>query len=468
MNRWKSLLGAPAAAVILLGLANSHAAASVEVLTPDGAVALALSNHPALEVAGYAVSEAQAERGVARSGYRPRVDLSNDFARSTNPTYVFSSKLGQEQFTVEDFNPDTLNNPDPFTNSRWRISLRQSIWNGGSDQQRSKAAKYGIEAAEAGRTRVRNAVAFGALQGFWDAVVADEMLAVARRAERAAEANFILVDEQLQAGLAVPSDRMSAEVRLADVRAQRIRADHGRQVARAALRRALGVGDDREFLLEPPEVRPGPPDGELEQEISAALAARSDLRALQAEEAQAAAGSRAAGSGHWPWLGLGAMYETNDENLVGASGTNWTVGLSLRWTLYGGSEVGSRKAVANAQRSQLMAMQRQLADGIRLEVSSAWSDYHSAAQRLQVVESSLELAREALRIVRERYAEGMAVIVELLGSEAALSQAEGIRVQAGRDLALAAAALDLATGTNIAAVTIDTTTEAEKDGTPWN
>lgn len=466
MMRWKLLSGPPPWTAILLLLASGNAVASVEPLTPHEAVELALSNHPALEAADYAVSGAEAERSVARSGYRPRVDLTNDFARSTNPTYVFSSKLGQEQFGVEDFNPETLNNPDPFTNSQWRISLRQSIWNGGGDQQRSKASKHGIEAAEAGRARVRNEVAFGALRGFWDAVVADEMLAVAQRAELAAEANFELVDEQLQAGLAVPSDRMSAEVRLADVRAQRIRAEQGRRVARAALRRALGVGDDREFLLEPPRVRPGEPDGELEQEVIAALSGRSDLKALQAREAQAAAGSRVADSAHWPRLGFGAMYEANDENLFGASGTNWTVGLSLRWTLYGGSEVGSRKAVANAQRSRLKAMQRELADGIRLEVASAWADYHSAAQRLQVAESSLELAGEALRIVRERYAEGMAVIVELLGAEAALTQAEGNRVQAGRDLALAAAALDLAIGTDVASATLDTTAQEHKDGMP--
>jgi outer membrane protein TolC len=56
-------------------------------------------------------------------------------------------------------------------------------------------------------------------------------------------------------------------------------------------------------------------------------------------------------------------------------------------------------------------------------------------------------AEEALRIVRERYAEGMAVMVELLGAEAARTTARAGRAAAARDAALAEAALGLATGT---------------------
>ena len=70
----------------------------------------------------------------------------------------------------------------------------------------------------------------------------------------------------------------------------------------------------------------------------------------------------------------------------------------------------------------------------------------SATERLRTARSAVGLAEEALRIVRERYGEGMAVMVELLGAEAAHTAALGARAAAAHDLALADAALDLATG----------------------
>jgi len=51
-----------------------------------------------------------------------------------------------------------------------------------------------------------------------------------------------------------------------------------------------------------------------------------------------------------------------------------------------------------------------------------------------------------LRIVRERYGEGMAVMVELLAAEAAHTKARADRVAAVGELRVALAGLDLASG----------------------
>ena len=60
----------------------------------------------------------------------------------------------------------------------------------------------------------------------------------------------------------------------------------------------------------------------------------------------------------------------------------------------------------------------------------------------------MERADEALRIVRERYGEGLAMIVELLGTEAAFTKAQANHAQAVSELWLAQASLDLASGTD--------------------
>lgn len=430
--------------------ALAAAAAAAEPLTPESAVALAVANHPVVRAADRDVAAAEADRKLARSGWLPRIDLSEDYMRSTNPVFVFASKLGQERFAMADFDLGALNSPDPLTNAATRLTLRQNVWDAGRTRLYGKAAADGVEASEGALARTRDEIAFGAIRAFWDAVLADEMLVVARAGEEAARANVALASRHVEAGIAVPSDRMSAEVRLAEVQAMRIRAEQGAAVSRAALRQALGLGEDREFELVPPAIEPSPAPGDPESAVASALASRSDLRALDARLRQAETGTRIAKSRYLPEVGVGAAYEWNGDRLLGTDGSNWSAGVSVRVPLFEGTETGARVARAAADLDRVRAFREAMAEGIRLEARAAWADRAAASERLAVATSALAQADEALRIVRERYSEGMAVMVELLGAEAARTAALGNRAAAARDLALASAALDLASGRPLA------------------
>ncbi len=455
MRRFFKLLSSTA---VLITLAGGTGLASPEgreaaPLTPESAVGLALANNPMLRAARSELAAAEADKKTARSGYLPRLDLTEDYARSTNPVFVFASKLGQQVFGQQDFAIPSLNEPEPFTNAATRLVLRQNVWDADRTRLGNRAAELGISAAADGESRVRDEVAFGAVRAFWGVVLADEMLEVARAAEEAARANRDMAASQEEAGLAVPSDRMSAEVRFSEVQAMRIRAEQGIRVARAALRQALGLSEDRDFLLSPPKVEGLPPEGEETAEpwVAEALSSRPDLRALGSRIRQAEMGEKIARSRYIPEVGLGAQMEWNDETLFGRAGSNWTVGASLRIPIFDGLETASRIHRARADKERLVAYHDSMTEGIRLEVRAAWADLVSASERLRVAESALGQADEALRVVRERYSEGIAVMVELLGSEAARTSAQGNKATAARDLALARAALNLATGRSITA-----------------
>ncbi len=423
--------------------------AAAEALSPETAVTIALANHPALKVAEGDVGAAEADRKVARSGYLPRLDFSEDLARSTNPVFVFASKLGQANFGPQDFSIQSLNEPDPYTNAATRVMLRQNVWDGGRTILWRKAAELGVSAAADASARSGEEVAFGALKAFWDAALAEAMLNVTQSAEQAALANLELAKRQVEAGMAVPSDRMSAEVRLSEVKALRIRSEQSVRVAHAAIRQALGLTEETEFQLVVPKVLPEPLSENEDALIQAALAGRPDLHSLEQRIRQAEVGEDLARSRYYPEVGVGAQVEWNAKNVFGDSGSNWTVGATLRIPIFDGLESAGRMDRARADLQKLQAMRRAMEDGIRLQVTSAYADCVSALERLKVADSAIEQSEEALRIVRERYAEGMAMMVELLGSEESRTSAQGSRVVAARDLALARAALDLASARSL-------------------
>jgi outer membrane protein TolC len=413
---------------------------------PDDAVRIALANHPLIDASAAEIEAAEADKKTAHSGYIPRIDLSEQFARSTNPVFVFASKLGQENFTQADFDVDALNRPDPYTNSQFQVTLMQNIWDGGRTSQGNKATRAGINAATESRRRTEDEVAFGAIRAFWMQVVAEEMSGVAADAEEAAQANVSLASELVDAGLAVRSDLMSAEVRLAEVQAMRIRAEQGIQVAQAALRQALGLDGLETFRVMPPSDTIAPLTDTLMERQEHALATRPDLRAMEQRQQQAHHGVKIANSPRLPQFGLLAQWEMNGEQFLGNDGNNWTVGLGIRYRLFDGTEYKARVRKAKAQGAQLGSMIEAMRQGIRLEVQAAWADRVAAERRLEVAKAALERAEEALRIVRDRYGEGMAVMVELLGAEAAFTQAQANHVMAEGDVWLTRAALDLASG----------------------
>jgi outer membrane protein TolC len=446
MSRTRRCLVWLAAVPFLAAAALAQSAEIPNAIGPDEAVRIALENHPLLDASEAGVLIAEAEKDYADSGYLPRIELTEDFARSTNPVFVFASKLGQERFTAEDFDLEALNRPDPLTNSALRVSLQQNIWDAGRTIKGKKAAAIGVEAAGEERKRTEDEVAFGALRAFWNQVVAGEMLRVALDAETAAESNLNLARELVDAGLAVASDRMSAEVRLAEIQAMRIRAEQGLQVARAALLQALGLGQERQLDVVPPSSVAPTAGDTLSARLEQASRSRPDLLALEIRVEQARYGEKIAKSGRLPEFGAMAAYEWNGDSFLGTDGSNWTVGLGIRFSLFDGTETGARVNRAKAQAAQVASMFEAMRQGVELEVRAAWAERTAAERRLEVAETALQQSAEALRIVRERYGEGMAVMVELLAAEAAHTKAQADHAAAEGDLRVAVAALDLATG----------------------
>jgi len=180
--------------------------------------------------------------------------------------------------------------------------------------------------------------------------------------------------------------------------------------------------------------------------LQTATTERSDLVTLDHRIDQAELGWKMARGKRQPTLGFGAGYEINGAHPLSVEGSNWSVGLAFRLPVFDGTEVKARVARARADRESLVAMRQAMDDGIRLEVQAAWAERRFTADRLQVTADAEAQAAEALRIVRERYSEGIAVMVELLGAEAAHTRAQVVQARARAELALAQARLDLASG----------------------
>ncbi len=417
------------------------------VLRLEEAIAVALQRNRHLSAAEAGREAAAAGAQEARAGRLPRFGVAEVASRSTNPVMVFDNLLGQEAFGPANFDPAFLNEPDPLTNFTSRLVVTQPVWAGGRLRAQARAAREGSAAADLLTRRTRQQVRHQVVAAYSDAVLAGARQRVATEALATARAHVALAEDLRAAGLVVASDVLSAQVRASEIEEMLAAAAGEVQVSYAALNAVMGLPQSAPVAL--PDALPEPEAGQeadLEALLAEAREGRLDGQAGEREVARAAWQARAARAGHRPQVDLVAMYEANHDSYPGADGTNWTVMASVGLTLFDGGATRAQVRRGLAEAKARERMQEQLHEEIALEVRRAWADGATARARLEQARGAAGLARESLRMVEDRYREGLAPLVELLDAETARTRARAREVEALRDLVVASSALELAVG----------------------
>lgn len=125
--------------------------------------------------------------------------------------------------------------------------------------------------------------------------------------------------------------------------------------------------------------------------------------------------------------------------------TDYVIGASVSFNLF---DAGRKARLNQAHAAETIATleQEHLANQIRLEVVKARQQFITARERLSVMQRVISQATEALRIVQDRYHEGLTTITEVLRAETALTQARTNVLAARYDHYIGYATVLLATG----------------------
>ena len=84
---------------------------------------LSKQNSPILAYSTAKIERVSAEVKLISAAYFPILNIDETFSRSTNPVNVFAMKLNQQQFTMNDFAIDKLNEPDSRDNYQTSINV---------------------------------------------------------------------------------------------------------------------------------------------------------------------------------------------------------------------------------------------------------------------------------------------------------------------------------------------------------
>ena len=429
----------------LLFVAGGAASVAQAPLTLRQAIDQALGHSPEAAVARADGREANVAATQARTQLLPQLNFTEDISRGDDPVYAFGTKLRQHQFTSADLALNALNFPQPMGNFATRFSGAWTAFDSLKTQKEIHRADLTKESASSSAKAVDQQIVLRVVAAYQSVLYAQREIDVAQHEQETAAALLASVDDHVKAGLAVESDRMSAQVNVAARKEELIAAQGDLELAWAQLREAMGTPELQASELKPIEPRTFP-QLPLEQEIATAAKMRPDLRSLG--EAQSAQGSAlgAAKSDFGPRVSAYGNWEEDRVSIAGSGGNNWVAGVQISVDIL---PLGKRAQLAreSAAKQRIDAQLAASGQHVRLQVSQAHIHRQTAELSLETAHAALDQAAESLRILKNRYGAGLATITDLLRAEDAGRQSQSSYWQAVYGNALAYAELLYATGT---------------------
>jgi outer membrane protein len=383
-------------------------AQSPRELSLQDAEKLAVQNHPQIQAATYLASAAQARVTEAKSVYYPQ---------------AYGSLTGAYAETNSRIAAGGLNNPIVFDRYANGITINQFITDFGRTHELVKSSKLQAQAEQQNVVRTRADVLLQVDQTYYGVLKAQAVLRVAEETVKArqlvSEQITTLQKNKLKSGL----DVSFANVDLAQAQLLLIQAQNDLEASRADLSAALGLSDERAFVLTDPTV-PDPPSQDFDTVLQQALQNRPELLG-QRLEAQSAQSYAAAERDLWlPTLsgvGTAGLIPYRVDSL---SSRYAAAGFNMNVPIFNGHLFGALRSEATSRAHAQEQYVRDVQNRITRDVRTAWLNANSGYQRLSVTNQFVDQARQALDLAQARYKLGLSSIIELSQAQLNETQAE--------------------------------------------
>jgi outer membrane protein TolC len=373
--------------------------------------------------AAKARAEAGGERVRQARGFRlPALHLEENFIRTDSPAEVFALELNQERFSFAEFTASDPNHPSPLNTAVTRAELTLPLYTGGELSTRVGQAEAGAKAAADSATWAGDQSAFEAAKAYVNFAQAREYVGLLDESRKTIQAHVELARNYVEQGMLVRSELLRAEVEMARIEDMLAQARGNARIAAANLAFRVGADQSTEWQLATLAFPAAPRD-----DLAGWLASASGRPDLAAARSLVHAGElevstrRAA---FLPRVGIVARGDLVDDHLFGHHGESTAIMAQASLNLFAG---GSDRAAIRAAEWDAKAGQEDVArfgEGVQLEVRQAWEEAATARARQATAARAVNAAREAERIVSERFSTGVVKMLDLLDAATARREAE--------------------------------------------
>jgi outer membrane protein TolC len=472
-----------ALAAFVLGTTQLHAqqpgttqATATVTLSLDDALRLVQTASQTIEVARAGVVRATGGRLQARSQYLPQLNATAGYTKTLKSQFSSFGGGGSSA-------PDTTSTPDTtaggpgaggFDLSKtsfgatnqyaFGLNFSQNVYTGGRIAAQNRAADAQLRSASIEVDAQRAQAWLDVTQSYYDAVLADQLVAIADSSLAETEALLAQAKVAKQVGNASEYELLRAQVTRDNQMPVLIQARANRQTAYLRLKQLLNLSLDNNLALTTGiegATEPALPAAVAANAVDTSSSARAPVReldeAIKVQEAQV----KIAKSERIPSFAITSNYQrlyfpSNPFPNLSNGVNNWTVGISTNFPVFDGGRIKGDRLVAESGLQQARAQREQTRQFAALDARVALTALQEAEATWASSQGTAEQAQKAYAIDQVRYREGISTQTDLSQSRLLLEQAKANRAQAARNLAVARVKLallkDLPLGTTGAAV----------------
>lgn len=379
------------------------------------AVDLALCNNPQIKATWAAIKVQAGAVGEARAAYLPTLSGTTNYM-TTHTAYPGSSVAAT-----------TTNGQMIYGALSWRL-----FDFGGRDANRKSANSLLLAAIENHDAALQKIMA-EVIQAYFDAQTAKATLQAKEQSEEIARSTLETAQRRETHGAVSHGDTLQATTALAKASLDKNRAIGAYQKALSVLVYALGVPMQTRVILSD-DLR----DKEvleaksLDDWLEVAAKTHPAILSARAQWESAKQKITSTRSDGLPTLDFSASYYKNGYPGQALSQTQTqvtSIGISLSIPFFDGFTHTYKIRGAEAQAEQREADLQDTEHNTLMEVVKSYADATSSLQNLQASENLLSAAQESLHTSQRKYDKGAADILEILNTQAALSDAQQERIR---------------------------------------
>ena len=416
-------------------------AVSARELSLKESIDIAFLNNKAIQIQEEELDVSRAGILGAKSAFWPKLSAKYGY---TDNGASFTVNQAVAQNSKKDIGTFT-----GYTNdNRVGLAVNETVYNGGADIAVLKESRLGLKVQEETLRARKLDVAFETKRLYYGLLLSYETERITEELLHEAQAHYYDVKTKFGQGSSSKFDVLQSSVQVSKIVPEVVKAKNATQLIMAEFKKVLSLDMNEpikangRLAYSPSEIT----EGEFLKEayrsnpemILKVLGI--DISKWEIEYAK---------SGYYPQVGanFGYDYRSNNMNTIfDYRHTNWALGVTVGLSIFDGMSTKAKVDAAKAKYSQAHLEKEDFSDQLVVNVKSACLDMIEADAIVKSQESAIVEAKDALRIARIGYDNGVTTNLDVLDTQVSLSQVERNLSEGIYDYLIAKAQIDRVMG----------------------
>lgn len=389
----------------------------------NDAITLALEQNRQIGLAKTAEKISLSQFKQTEAIWLPQVNLSYTGFTTNQPLNAFGFKLQQSQVQASDFNPATLNHPGATSNVMTQLSVQQPIFNPDMNYLR-KAALKEAEVYAFKTQRTKEAITLQVTNSYLQLEFAYEAVKVLQEALATVREIYRFTNDRYQQGLLQKSDLLQVEVQVKTVETNLAEANSQISNISDQLSQLMNTATGQVYTTQAVVL---PVAAGFTDSVSTT---RADIKAMNTALSAYDLAIKSTQKSVLPRLNAFGNYQLNDQKLFGFGANAYFAGIQLSWDIFKGNQAKNKVATQALEKTKIQEqLQEQLQQGT-VEIRKTKRQLEDTRFRISQQTTAAEQAEEALRIIRNRYNQGLVNTTDVLMAQSQLAQQKMLLAQA--------------------------------------